>query len=140
MVGVVDQVRRSGPMPPVAPPVRPPAGADRRQAGAGTAPGGFAGVLQNEIARQAPPLQFSRHAQERLAAAGRVITPKQLEAVKAAVDKAAAKGARESLILLPDLALVVSIRNRTVITAVEDSRMREQVFTNIDSAVIVDGR
>ncbi len=52
------------------------------------------------------------------------------------MDKAAAKGARESLILMDNLALVVSIRNRTVITAVDEKRMKEHVFTNIDSAVI----
>ena len=55
---------------------------------------------------------------------------------KGAVSKAAAKGARESLILLDDLALVVSVKNRTVITAIAPDRIRENVFTNIDSAVI----
>ena len=54
----------------------------------------------------------------------------------AAVDRAAAKGARESLVLVDDTAFVVSVRNRTVITAVDRARMRDQVFTNIDSAVI----
>jgi len=53
------------------------------------------------------------------------------------VSKAAAKGARESLILLDDKAFVVSVRNRTVITAVDGEHLKENVFTNIDSAVIV---
>ena len=53
-----------------------------------------------------------------------------------AVDKVEAKGGRESLILLGDLAFVVSIRNRTVITAISHERLRENIFTNIDSAVI----
>ena len=53
------------------------------------------------------------------------------------VDRAAAKGAKESLVLVDNAALVVSIKNRTVITAVDQAHLKENVFTNIDSAVIV---
>jgi flagellar operon protein len=56
--------------------------------------------------------------------------------LESAVDKLAAKGARESLVLLDDNAMVVSVRNRTVITALSREQARENVFTNIDSAVI----
>ena len=54
-----------------------------------------------------------------------------------AVGKAREKGARDSLILMDNLALVVSIKNNTVITAVDEQSLKENVFTNIDSAVIV---
>ena len=47
------------------------------------------------------------------------------------------KGSKESLILLRDLALVVSVNNRTVITAIDKARQKERVFTNIDSTVIL---
>ena len=47
------------------------------------------------------------------------------------------KGARDSLVLMQDLALVVSVKNNTVITAVDGESLKENVFTNIDSAVIV---
>ena len=61
-----------------------------------------------------------------------------MQKLQQAVGKAAQKGARESLVLMqPDLAFVVSVRNRTVITAVDGDSMKENVFTNIDSAVIV---
>ncbi len=139
---MVENVNRPSPLVSRIPPLRSPAPARKPEAaGRGTGTDdAFAGMLQAELARRAPgALQFSRHAQERLAAAGRTITPDQIAAVEAAVEKAAAKGARESLVLMPDLALVVNVRNRTVITAVDEARMREQVFTNIDSAVIVDG-
>jgi flagellar operon protein len=53
-----------------------------------------------------------------------------------AVDRAESKGAKESLVLMDQLALIVSIKNRTVITAVDGESMKENVFTNIDSAVI----
>ena len=53
------------------------------------------------------------------------------------VDKAAAKGCKESLVLVDNAALVVSIKNRTVITAVDKESLTDNVFTNIDSAVVV---
>lgn len=81
-------------------------------------------------------VRFSAHALQRLRAAGIQFGPEQHMKLQQAVDKAAAKGARESLVLLDDVALVVSVKNRTVITAVDGARMKENVFTNIDSAVI----
>ncbi len=133
---MVDEVRNG--MPLVGPqPVRP--GGAARPGGAKPAGGGFADVLRDRLKDGAPAegVQFSRHALERLQASGRPMSPAQVRAVAEAVDRAAAKGARESLILVNDLALVVSVQNRTVITAVAGERMKEQVFTNIDSAVIV---
>ena len=53
-----------------------------------------------------------------------------------AVDKARNKGGRETLILLGDVALVVSVVNRTVITAIDGDSLKDNVFTQIDSAVI----
>jgi flagellar operon protein len=52
------------------------------------------------------------------------------------VQRAAEKGSRSALVLVDDAAFVVSVPNKTVITAVDREHMREQVFTNIDSAVI----
>jgi flagellar operon protein len=52
------------------------------------------------------------------------------------VDRAEEKGARDSLVLLRDMAFIVSVSNRTVVTAMDGERLKENVFTNIDSAVI----
>ncbi len=52
-------------------------------------------------------------------------------------DKAAAKGAQQSLFMVHDVGMIVSIKNRTVITAVDPDSMRENVFTNIDSAAVI---
>ena len=52
-------------------------------------------------------------------------------------DKAAEKGSKQSLFMLRDVAMVVSIKNRTVITAVDQESMKENVFTNIDSAAVI---
>ena len=53
-----------------------------------------------------------------------------------AVDRAGQKGARDSLVLMDDLALLVNVRNRVVVTAVPQSSAKDNVFTNIDSVVI----
>ena len=58
------------------------------------------------------------------------------DTVEQAIDRAGAKGSRDSLILMNDLAMIVNIRNRTVITAMEGKDIKENIFTNIDSAII----
>ena len=82
-------------------------------------------------------LKVSGHAQKRLNSRGIEMDDAAWARVKGGVDRAAAKGARESLVLMDDVALVVSVKNRTVITAVDKGSLRDNVFTNIDSAVIV---
>lgn len=95
----------------------------------------FNQILQQEI-RQTEELKFSRHAQERLEARNIQLDKEQILRLNEAVQKAQSKGAKESLVLLDDLAFVISIRNKTVITAVDGENRKENVFTNIDSAVI----
>lgn len=82
-------------------------------------------------------LKLSGHAQTRLESRDIQLDAQAWERVMQGVDKAAAKGAKESLVMVDDVALIVSVKNRTVITAVEQSQLKENVFTNIDSAVIV---
>ena len=72
----------------------------------------------------------------RLRQRGIEFTSEQHLRLETAVDKAVAKGAKDSLVLLDDAALVVSAQNRTVITALGMHQAKENVFTNIDSAVI----
>ena len=81
-------------------------------------------------------LKFSAHAKARINS--REIDFGQAEAsrLNQAVDRAKAKGARESLILMDDKAFIVSVANRTVITAVDRNSLSSNVITNIDSAVI----
>ena len=83
-------------------------------------------------------LRFSAHAQNRLTERRIKLSPKQLSALGGAVEQARAKGAKDSLILVDQLAFVVSVENRTVITAASKQDLRDHILTNIDSAVIVD--
>jgi len=115
---------------PAAPGGRVPA------AGKGAAPQGadFQRTLQGEL--ELRRLRLSQHARQRLAMDGGLDAARARQ-LEEAVDRAAARGARESLVLVDDTAYVVSVANRTVITVVDEARMREDIFTNIDSAVIV---
>lgn len=92
----------------------------------------FQDVLQQELG-----VKFSQHALQRLQSRDIKMGPAELNKLNNAVEKAAQKGAKESLILMNDLALVVSVKNKTVITAMDGASMKDNVFTNIDSAVII---
>lgn len=92
----------------------------------------FSEILDSQLG-----VQFSKHALDRLEKRKINIDKISLERLNNAVNKASAKGAKESLILMGDLALVVSVKNKMVITAVDGANIKENVFTNIDSAVIV---
>ncbi|SDD46078.1 TIGR02530 family flagellar biosynthesis protein [Sporomusa acidovorans] len=83
-------------------------------------------------------VKFSQHALQRLESRKIKLDSTHLNKLSQAVEQAAQKGAQESLILMNDsLAFVVSIKNKTVITALDGASIKENVFTNIDSAVIV---
>jgi flagellar operon protein len=82
-------------------------------------------------------LKFSNHAQQRLKSRNIDLSADEMNKLQEAVGKAREKGSRDSLILMSDLALVVSVKNNTVITAVDGDSLKDNVFTNIDSAVIV---
>jgi flagellar operon protein len=92
----------------------------------------FADALRSHLG----PLKMSSHALQRIERREIAFDAPVAARLEAAVDKAAAKGSRESLVLVDSTAFVVSVRNRTVITAVPVSPQNDQVFTNVDSAVI----
>lgn len=95
----------------------------------------FEDILQSQLGRPAT-VRFSAHAQKRIAARNIGFGGEETVRLEQAVEKAAGKGSRESLILMDDLALVVSIKNKVVITAVDANNRKENVFTNIDSVVL----
>ncbi|MDA8233840.1 MAG: flagellar protein [Clostridia bacterium] len=98
-------------------------------------PTGFNQVFQEQL--QKASLKFSQHAQQRLEVRNIQLSAQDISKINSAVDKAADKGAKESLVIMDNLALVVSVKNRVVITAVDGASMKDNVFSNIDSAVFV---
>ncbi len=95
----------------------------------------FGDVLNNTLDKT-KNVKFSGHAQQRLKSRNIELSSQQMERISNAVDRAAGKGSRDSLLLVDDLAAVVSVENRTVVTVVDSESMKENVFTNIDSTVI----
>lgn len=93
----------------------------------------FAGILREKL--PAEGLKFSKHAMERLQSRGMTLSDNDVKKLENAVQSVESKGGRESLVMLGDAAFVVSVRNRTVITAMDRETMQGNVFTNIDSAV-----
>ena len=81
-------------------------------------------------------LSFSKHALARVERRGIELDHGTLGRLSQGVQRAASKGSRDSLVLVDGTAFVVSVSNRTVITAVGSEHMKDNVFTNIDSAVI----
>jgi flagellar operon protein len=119
---------------PLAPAGAPAAPARSNPAAAPASGKSFADTLHE--AGGAQGLQFSKHALARVERRGIELDPATLGRLSAGVGRAASKGSRDSLVLVDGTAFVVSVSNRTVITAVGSEHMKDNVFTNIDSAVI----
>lgn len=116
---------------PVQPSSRPLQAPGQRPAKA-TSESTFAKVLD-----QTQGVKFSQHAQERLKSRNISFSAEELQQLDGAVNRVAQKGGKDSLVMLGDAALVVSVKNRTVVTAMDRSQMKGNVFTNIDSAVVI---
>jgi flagellar operon protein len=124
---------------PVPAPVSTPATGAANVAVAPTQP--FADVLKGvqaggKAGDETGQLRFSRHALQRVQRRSVPLDAATLGRLNEGVQRAAGKGSRASVVLVDGTAFVVSVTNKTVLTAVPQEHMKEQVFTNIDSAVI----
>lgn len=82
-------------------------------------------------------LKFSKHAAMRLNDRHINLSEEQSERLENGVSRANEKGIQESLVILDSLAFIVNVPNRTVVTAMEQGESGNQIFTNIDGAIIV---
>ncbi len=89
-------------------------------------------------AERSLPLRFSRHAQSRMKSWGQELGQERTARLEGAVDAALAKGSTSALVLMKDVAFVVAPKTRTIVTVVPQERMKENVFTSIDSAILLD--
>lgn len=101
-----------------------------------------AGLTFRDILRKNQPTGFSAHALARLRSRSIQLTAEEHGRLNDAVERVAAKGGREALFLMKHsqgemTGFLVSVKNRVVITAVDEKSLRENVFTNIDSAAII---
>lgn len=101
---------------------------------------GLQGGLQKPTqlaAQTANPIKFSNHAVERMMSRGISYSKEDMGRLNEAVDRASAKGSKDSLILMNDSALIVSVKNRTVVTVMDKNALKENVFTHIDSTIVM---
>ncbi|NLE23924.1 MAG: flagellar biosynthesis protein [Clostridiaceae bacterium] len=99
----------------------------------------FKEILNNSL-QEKTAIKISNHAQQRLQQRNIQLDDKDMDILKGAMERAEMKGARESVLFYKDIALVTSIKNRTIITAVDSKGAEENIFTNIDSAMIVESK
>jgi flagellar operon protein len=95
----------------------------------------FSDILNEAINKSSEEYTLSKHAADRLKEIN--FTAADMEKIAKGFKMAENKGAKNSVMLYKDVALIASIENKTVITAVEKERSKENVFTNIDSVVIL---
>ncbi|MGD7043687.1 TIGR02530 family flagellar biosynthesis protein [Jeotgalibacillus proteolyticus] len=91
----------------------------------------------NGAIQETNKLKISKHANDRLSERRITITDSQWEKVEAKVNEAKSKGIKDSLVLLDQAALIVSIKNGTVITAMGAQDIKDHIFTDIDGTIIV---
>lgn len=94
----------------------------------------FSSILNQKL-NENREVKMSKHAAMRLEARNINLNNDQVERLKSAVDKASSKGVKDTLVVMDEVAFVVNVNARTVITAVNQSELKDNVFTNIDGAV-----
>lgn len=120
-------------------PKTPSVGKDKNSLPAGA--NSFASVLNkiqeaSDIKVSEEPVKFSKHAQNRLNLRGIELSQDQMDRLNFGKAEAGEKGIKDSLILIDQLAFIVNVPNNTVVTAMDQTENKSNVFTNIDGAVI----
>lgn len=82
-------------------------------------------------------LKVSKHAHERIMERKIAISEQEWQAVSDKVFEAHSKGVKQPLVLMDQAALIVSAKNATVITAMDRTEAKQQIFTNIDGTIVL---
>ncbi len=93
--------------------------------------------ILNRQAKNHEEVRFSKHAIGRLADRNITLSDSQIERLNEGTAKAGEKGIKESLVIVDQMAFIVNIPNNTVVTAMNQQDAYENIFTNIDGAVII---
>ena len=96
----------------------------------------FEDIFKQKL-ESASELKFSKHATQRFDDRNITLSEEQSLRLEEGVQKAQAKGITDSLVLVDTLAFIVNVPNQTVVTAMDQTESEENIFTNIDGAVIV---
>ncbi|KAB3531381.1 TIGR02530 family flagellar biosynthesis protein [Alkaliphilus serpentinus] len=96
----------------------------------------FQSIFHKKL-QESQEVKISKHAMDRLEERNITLTPDDLSKLNQAMEMASKKGIRETLIMMDNRVFVASVRNNTVITAAVGDQLKDNVFTNIDGAVII---
>lgn len=96
----------------------------------------FQDILTSK-SNSANEVKFSKHAANRLSSRNIELTDNQMNRLQEGTLKAQEKGIKESLVLVDSLAFIVNVPSNTVVTAMNQNETNENIFTNIDGAVIM---
>lgn len=96
----------------------------------------FAEILNEQL--KPKELSFSAHALNRLEQRNISLNESDKSRLEDAVSRISQKGGRDSLIMMDNVAYVVNIPNRTVVTAMDQNSIKDNIFTQIDSAMILE--
>ncbi len=96
----------------------------------------FKEIFNKKIKKQ-EKIKFSKHAKQRISSRNIKLGEEEFNKLIDGLKKVEDKGSKDSLIMVDEVAYVVSVENKTVITAIDDKNVKENVFTNIDSAVFM---
>ena len=97
----------------------------------------FEEILHKKQNQRSSELKFSKHASMRLEERNISLTEEQNARLEDGVAKAGEKGIRESIVMMDSLAFIVNVPNKTVVTAMDQAETQNNIFTNIDGAVII---
>lgn len=97
----------------------------------------FDEILKQKQAAQSSELKFSKHAAMRLQSRNIELSAEQKERLETGTEKAGEKGMRESLVIVDSYSFIVNVPSKTVVTAIDQTESNENIYTNIDGAVII---
>jgi len=95
------------------------------------------GQILEKIRENDQEIKFSKHATERLNSRNMDLSSEDMLRLKSAFTKANSKGVKDALILMDDKAFIANIHSKTIITTVSKEQLKDNIFTNIDGAVII---
>ncbi|MGF7057164.1 TIGR02530 family flagellar biosynthesis protein [Brassicibacter mesophilus] len=90
-----------------------------------------------QVGQATTEIKFTKHAKDRMNVRNIVLSNEDITKIKLAIDKADNKGVNEALILMDNKAFIASIKTKTIITTVNAEQLKDNVFTNIDGAIVI---
>lgn len=91
----------------------------------------------NDLEKNKNSIKFSKHATQRLNSRKIDISKEEITRLESAFDKAEKNGVKDALILMDNKAFIANVKSKTIVTTVEKESLKQNVFTNIDGAVII---